>query len=1672
MEDQEEKKEKKKKGSGIKLFGKILLGIFIFILLLLLFIRSPWGQNIITDKLVSYISNKTNTEVKVDKLYITFSGDLSLEGVYLEDKEGDTLIYSKELEADIPLLPIIKGNGIAIDELKWQGVRANINRQDTIEGFNYEFLMDVFAPADTTSTTATDTTSAMGFTLGDLDLKDFKIKFDDQVAGIDSDINLGLLKVEMQEFDLNSMRFELGNAELKNTSFTYLQTKPFPDQPKEEDPATPYFSVASLKINNVVANYQSVPDGFLTNLDIDKFLLKLPRADMGKQLVHVEMLGLKNSKVLIKTSSGAASETTKDTSATAPPFEWPKWKVKVDRISLLRDRIQYINGNAEPKKAVFDPNAIAFRELTFNARDIDMKPGSAEAQVEKMMFREISGIDLNKSNFKLAVTDEFMKLEELQLQLNGNSLRGNASVAYKSLAQFMEQPEKAEVKVSIPQFNLDLSDLYLFQPDLKQNEYFASLAKRSLYGSLKAEGKLSEVQIKNANINWGSNTRLSAVGTVFNASTPKTLKFDFPRINFTSQKGDIQQFIAEQELGIQLPQDISLTGSISGAPEDINVDAVLNSSAGKLSVDGKFMSSPQLVFEAEVEATKLEVGKLLQNKALGPVSLSLTASGEGENVNALDAVVTGNVSSLQYNNYTYEGIDLYAELENGEGFANVDFKDNNLNLELESFVELDSVAPKIALQLNLIGADLQALGISDRGIAAALDLKATFEGNAESYNVTANLTDGVAVYNEETYLLGDLDVLAHVRPDTTSLDIQNRMLNLRLSSNADPAEFFNALNRHYESYFSEVNTTDTLQKPVNIEMRAEVSPAPILEEVLLPQLEEMDTIHVAVDFNEKQKNLQASVNLPFLKYYGASVDSLDLSLNSNDEQLNFDLGLRSVDIGPLAIKQTDISGSLEDKQLLLDFSSRYNDEPLVNVQSTISKRDGVINIHVSPEGLVLNSKEWNIAGDNEIVLGDNSWNFNNFRLTRNDQSMRVGNDLSGVSGEHIGIHFENFDLAALLSYLNPEDVLASGTMNGNFIVKDPFGSTGLLADLDVREFSVMDVLLGRLKLDAEAIGSDRYNIDLAIKEGPADLNLTGSYVATQETSNLDLQLDLNEVKMQVVEGFAPELINNSSGSFSGRIKLDGTTANPVYDGNIHFNRAGFTVAMLDAPFVLPDETLRLDNKGFYMDNFEIHDTNGNALVVDGSVNTEDLLNPAFDLSFKADNFEALSSTAEDNDLFYGTAIFDATGSLTGDLELPVVELDLDVGENTDMTYVIPEATLGVEEREGVVVFVNRENPDRILTRTSDKKEGVSFSGFQLNSYISVQKNATFKVILDQETGDNFQASGEGDLLFDIYPNGRTTMSGRLEINDGHYEMSLYNLVTRKFNIMDGSSIVWAGDPMDADLNITAVYEVETSASALMAPQLTSADLDVKDRYRQELPFLVYLNINGSIVQPKISFGLDMPEDEQGAIGGQVYGRVQQVNQQENELNKQVFSLLVLNRFFPDSGSDGSSGGTLSFARDNLNEALSDQLNMFSDRLLGETGVNLNFGLDTYTDYQGDAPQKRTELDISAQKSLFNDRLVVSVGSEVDLQGSSSVNEESPVIGNVSLEYLLTEDGRFRLKAFRRKSFENVIDGQIIISGLSLIFTQEFNRFHELWNEIIRNEQQNKRKQKEKEKDQE
>jgi len=153
------------------------------------------------------------------------------------------------------------------------------------------------------------------------------------------------------------------------------------------------------------------------------------------------------------------------------------------------------------------------------------------------------------------------------------------------------------------------------------------------------------------------------------------------------------------------------------------------------------------------------------------------------------------------------------------------------------------------------------------------------------------------------------------------------------------------------------------------------------------------------------------------------------------------------------------------------------------------------------------------------------------------------------------------------------------------------------------------------------------------------------------------------------------------------------------------------------------------------------------------------------------------------------------------------------------------------------------------------------------------------------------------------------------------------------------------------------------------------------------------------------------------------------------------------------------------------------MNALSSKIFGDSGFQLGFDMDSYQDYQSGSAQNRTDLNINAQQSLFNDRLVVEVGSQVDLEGSSANSEQAnSILANISIEYMLTDDGRWRLRVFRKNEFESIIDGQLVVTGAGIIFNREFNLFREFFKAPVRDTEETnpddelKEKQKNKEED--
>ena len=1651
LRDYSSKNLEKKKGKFriLRRIGRILLVMLLLFVVLVLFIRSPWGQDVIVTKATDYVSNKTDTKVEIDKLFLTFSGNLSLEGLYLEDKKGDTLLYSKALEADVGLSELIFGNSFDLEYLKWDGLKANVIRVEGSEDFNFTFLMNAFAAQDSVTAPEAEASESMEISIGSIDLTDFDIVYDDGFLGIDSKFRLGRLYVEANAIDLETMRFEFDDIELTDTEAEYTQTKPFPETEDTTETALPYVVVDNFKIEKVRANYNSEPDSLKADVSIGKFLLEMPKADLVQNDIEIETLEFKNSDIAIRMPAVATQS--QDTTAVASTgFEWPEFLVKVGAIDIDKNKFAFATGNQKPQPGTFNADAVALSDFTFQAENITYRPKLANFELTKLAFNESSGFQLKNFAFEASLEDDNAAISGLVIQTNNSTVSGDFSLKYASVDDLIENPENTLLNIDIPDLNLAIQDAYIFQPDLANNEYVRKAANRHITGTIRADGSLSTVKIPDLKVNWGGNTSLIANGTVKNAMKPDSLYFDFSNIRATSNRTDLLQFVNEDSLGISVPETLNIDASAKGSVDNMAANVVLKIPEGTAQLSGSYSNLQRIAFDGTFKVDSLQLDKILKNEQLGGVSFTIEAKGSGNDVGSLNASLRSDFQQLSFDGYDFSNLILKGDIEQGKGDIDLNFNDANLNLMTNVKVDLDSLASDIKLDLNLIGADLQALGLTQENIRAGLKLNADFRGSAEDFTINALLSEGTAVYDTKQYKLDKIKVEAAIDTISTKVSLNSEFLKAALHSNAAPDKITSALNRQFEAYFSESAVSDTISEPVNLELDLAFKSIPILSQVFLKGLERLDTLSVEADFDAATKKLMARLHMPTATYAGSTIDSLEIAVDGTATDLDFSAGLAALISDPVQIKRTLLKGDLQNRQMGLDFSSFDDTEQLVHLAAQMDLEKDTINVHIEPENLVFNRKQWTIEQNNRISTGEKLMRFENFTLSRNDQRLTLSNAIPGVKNEHIGVTFDNFKLQTFLSLLNPDEALAGGVVKGNVIVENPFGATGIVADFNIDDLQVMNNALGNLSLNAASNGQKSYDFDLALKDGGIDFDLTGDYTAAEAGAVLDLDLELNKLEMSAVEKFSDGAIKDTEGYLSGKVKVSGTTADPKYEGQFNFNQLVFNPTMLNSVFKIDNEALNIDNSGLYFETFTVTDAQNNAFEIGGSILTEELINPAFDLTLKANAFQVLNSTEEDNELFYGKASFDTDMTVGGNLNLPKIGGKLKIRKITDVTFVVPEEQLDVQERDGVVIFVNRENPDAILTATEEEEAPELLQGMDVEAILEVANDAVFNVIIDKKTGDNLQVSGEAELNLSIEPNGRVGLSGRYELQSGHYETSLYNLVKRRFELNPGSTVTWRGDPTDAELDVTAVYNVETSA----APLMTTVDPSSATKYQQVLPFMVYLNVKGELMEPKLSFGMDMPEDDQGALGGAVYGRVQQLNEQEDELNKQVFSLLALNKFFPTSGSDGSGGGTAALAKDNVNKMLSGQLNSFSDKVFGNTGIDLNFDLDSFTDYQGDSPQDRTQLNINAQKKLFDNRLIVTAGSAVDVEGSSSQSQGStPIIGNVSLEYLLTENGRYRLRGFRKNEYTNVIDGQLIVTGAALIFNREFDAFSELFNPL-------------------
>ena len=328
---------------------------------------------------------------------------------------------------------------------------------------------------------------------------------------------------------------------------------------------------------------------------------------------------------------------------------------------------------------------------------------------------------------------------------------------------------------------------------------------------------------------------------------------------------------------------------------------------------------------------------------------------------------------------------------------------------------------------------------------------------------------------------------------------------------------------------------------------------------------------------------------------------------------------------------------------------------------------------------------------------------------------------------------------------------------------------------------------------------------------------------------------------------------------------------------------------------------------------------------------------------------------------------------------------------------------------------------------------------QISLDIDVDDKSEFKVVIDELNGDNIRLKGNAQLNTGIAPNGQLFLLGSYDLTEGSYDLTL-QILKRQFEIKKGSTLLWTGDPMRADLNITASYPV----------MVDPGSIDSKFQGASKIPIEVQIVITGNLTTPNIAFKIVIPENSvdksvEDGITAQTFWRDLQNN--PSEANKQAFALLITNKFITDQSTAGFNIGSSAeaVARQSVSQLLTDQLNNLASDLV--KGVDLNIGLNSTADQTTGA---RTDLNVGLSKAFLNDRLKISVGKNFELESRTNSGNSTEVFDNIALDYAISKDGRYKFRAYRKNQYQSILEGFIIETGVSFIITADYDLFREIF----------------------
>ncbi len=1229
---------------------------------------------------------------------------------------------------------------------------------------------------------------------------------------------------------------------------------------------------------------------------------------------------------------------------------------------------------------------------------------------------------LNKRSFNI---------DKLKLETGRSNLEVKVQMKYPSGTSDDHKIENVIVQAEIAGSLIDPKDISYFVPHW--NLYNFIRAKTSLPFYLKGNVFGTLNNLKGKGIEFKYEDQFSFQGDVH---ARNLLVKDKELINLKIQKlATTAAFIRTLFPEYNIPEGynqfgkIILNGNFDGYFHDFVAFGDFQTDLGYLHSDIKLKLSKAdqtALYSGSFDARQLDLGKLLGDSNFGKINLtSKILDGKGLNKDNIFANLEALVSDFEYKKYHYKDIRFKGNINKDHFLGEFRIVDENADLHLKGNISRKHDDFKIQLTSAISKLNLKALHFSEDSLDFSGNINCDITGSQES-----NFNGYFEAVDNKIFIHNNNVDLKKFRLEQVS---SNNKRNLKLNSdfiNFEVEGIFSLKTIKNEFFAYLIDKYPGLSNAISSEDLNTVSKTVAKGFVYIKngtKLNQLTNFPVLIDkadcdfiFDNSKNIFEVTSNRFDLQYKDIFLSKLSLDIVSTEKlKLLFTSDYISKDLNRVAGNfkfSTSYDG--ETGQSLIQLFDSSNAKILINASSGFSYYQDTFKLMINNKDLFVENVRWRVNEKNVITKAKNSLQISNLELTDSTHFISIRD----YNKQGLILKTDGFDISLVNPLIKNKNISFSGLFASEINIPDLNKISGSTAKINIFQLHFNKDNFGPFNIDASIDDVMKpWNVKIEnifqehIIRGIGTINIPikrDSY--EYKPFDFSVDLDLKSFPMAFLENFISS-IHNTSGSADGKMKFYSNDHKLFLTGDMHILKGGTTINYLGVPVQFSNQYIKFLEYAILFDKVAIEDKLGNPISLNGKLTHSHLKDFAADIQLRSDKALILDTKKGENLFYYGYGIGSVDVKFLGLFDK--MDMDVHVTSAKGTKINIPIQNNEVASESKFVKFINKQSEtpaDTVIIHNP-------IEGLNLNMQLSITEDAEIYIIFDELAGDIMKGYGRGDLTIKSLRNNLFTVNGHYEVEEGQYLFTLYNFVNKPFAIKRGGTINWTGDPLDADINIEAVYEGLYTYIYPLIEEYYPDEIKKQEVRQQRTAVKVRMLLTGSLLKPNIKFDIDLPELTGDAKNfAETKLRILRAN--EDQLNQQIFGLLVLRSFINTSNDKGELVGKLNIGATTINtlsEMLSNQFSLFVSNLLSNafddvdfiSGVDFNIGYDLSNENVGTTNLNEGEVVFSLKHRLWNDKWIVTLGgnykssSSNSLYGNSYFNPESVIEWNTPVKGL-------------------------------------------------------------------